>query len=72
MAQRFWTDLDLHGEVPARALPQVGEWGPQRMPTTRGKKALRLIVPGVLLLATAGIVILGSVVFHILTTAVGL
>jgi hypothetical protein len=66
------TNLDLHPPTPVRARPEIGEWGPRSVPTTRAKKALRLVVP-LLGLAVAGTIFwLGHRVFQVIAQAVGL
>lgn len=41
---RIFTNLNLNGNTPARVQPKVGEWGPQRVPTTAAKKRMRIWV----------------------------
>lgn len=41
---RGFSDLNLNGTSPARVQPAVGEWGPERIPTTQAKKRLRIWV----------------------------
>ena len=39
---RGFSDLDLNGSSAVRVQPKVGEWGPERVPTTQAKKRLRI------------------------------
>ncbi|MEL4357924.1 MULTISPECIES: hypothetical protein [unclassified Luteococcus] len=41
---RGFSNLNLNGNAPARVQPKVGEWGPERVPTTQAKKRLRIWV----------------------------
>ncbi|MEL4504595.1 hypothetical protein AAEX63_05735 [Luteococcus sp. H138] len=41
---RGFSDLNLNGTAPARVQPKVGEWGPERVPTTQAKRRLRIWV----------------------------
>ncbi|GAA1713933.1 hypothetical protein [Propioniferax innocua] len=41
----IWSDLDLNGETPVRVRPDVGDWGPKLLPSTRQKQRLRRWVP---------------------------
>ena len=41
---RGFSDLNLNGDTPARVQPKVGEWGPERVPTTQAKRRLRIWV----------------------------
>jgi hypothetical protein len=72
MAHRVFTNLDLHEDVPVRARPRIGEWGPQGVPTTRSKKTSRVVVPILFLLAASAAVTLGYLVFRVIAQAVGL
>jgi hypothetical protein len=72
VAHRFFTNLDLHEDVPLRARPRIGEWGGAAIPTTGGKKAVRVIVPILFLLALTAVLTLGYFVFRTIAQAVGL
>ncbi|MDN5572118.1 MAG: hypothetical protein L0G22_12840 [Propionibacteriaceae bacterium] len=47
------SNLNLNGSVSPRAMPRIGEWGPDEVPTTRKKKRQRwwTILVAVLVLA---------------------
>ncbi|MDR1807131.1 MAG: hypothetical protein LBR33_04330 [Propionibacteriaceae bacterium] len=72
MAHRVFTNLDLHEEVPVRARPAIGEWGPKHVPTTGQKRRARILAPILFVLAAAAIFTLGYWVFQQIAQAVGL
>ncbi|GAB3623236.1 hypothetical protein GCM10027418_13180 [Mariniluteicoccus endophyticus] len=39
------SDLDLNGTVPPRAVPVLGDWGPDEVVSTRAKRRQRWVVP---------------------------
>ena len=43
----FFTNLNLDGQTPVRTRPRVGEeqWAPAAVPTTKRKKAQRVLAP---------------------------
>lgn len=41
---KILSDLRLDGGAPIRVRPELGEWGPDRVPTTRQKKRQRVWV----------------------------
>ncbi|HET7723771.1 MAG TPA: hypothetical protein VFK68_03965 [Propionibacteriaceae bacterium] len=63
MPRRVFTDLDLNDDVPPRAQPSIGEWGPIRVPSTRSKKWARIWVSLACVVATAALFGLGYWVF---------
>ena len=69
MARRIFTDLDLSGQVPARAQPRIGEWGPLKVPSTRFKKWARVWASLAFVGAAGGLFGLGYWVFTILSNA---
>ncbi len=56
---RIFTNLNLNGSTPARVQPKVGEWGPQRVPTTAAKKRMRIWVSVAFVAALSLMVYLG-------------
>ncbi|MEA5154518.1 hypothetical protein [Raineyella sp.] len=52
MARRFFSDPDLHGDVPDRVRPRLGEWGPALVPSTRRKRLQRTLVVAGFVVAT--------------------
>ena len=72
MGHRIFTNLDLHEGVPVRARPRIGEWGGAAVVTTAGKKAVRVIVPILFLIALSAILTLGFFVFRAIARSVGM
>jgi hypothetical protein len=68
----LFSDLELHQSVPVRLRPRIGEWGPRHVPTTAGKKTVRVIVPLLGLAVATAIFFLGHWVFQVIAQAVGL
>lgn len=64
---RIFTDLKLDGESSARARPNVGEWGPHLVPTTRRKRWQRIYVPLLFAVVAAALVFFGYVFYTALT-----
>lgn len=50
-----------------RAQPRVGDWGPQKVPTTRAKKWQRVLVPIIAVLLAVGVFFLGRMFYLALT-----
>ena len=64
---RGFADLNLNGTTtPARVWPTVGEWGPERVPTTQAKKRLRIWVSLGFVAALASVCGLGWYFYRIL------
>lgn len=57
------SNLNLNGPVSPRVMPQIGEWGPAGVPSTRSKKRQRWIVVGLLVLVLACVVTLEFVMW---------
>ena len=55
----MFSDPDLHGRTPLRVQPGVGEWGGERIVSTRIKRAVRIAVPVVILLLLTAMFFLG-------------
>lgn len=64
---RVFSNLNLDGQAPLRAQPGRGEWGPTGVPTTRWKKAQRIIVPILVVAIAVGLFFLGRMFYLILT-----
>lgn len=41
---KIFSNLNLNGRTPPRVQPQIGEWGPDKVPTTKQKKRMRIYV----------------------------
>jgi hypothetical protein len=72
MAHRVFTDLDLHEDVPVRARPRLGEWGPQGVESTTHKKVIRVVVPILAALALAALITVGYFVFQAIRALAGM
>lgn len=66
---RVFTNLNLDGRTPLRAQPDRGEWGPAEVPSTRSKKALRIVVPVVAVAIAVGLFFLGRFFYLLLIGA---
>ncbi|MDR1078117.1 MAG: hypothetical protein LBL55_05585 [Propionibacteriaceae bacterium] len=66
MRPRIWTDLNLHDRTPVRAQPEVGEWGPLRVVTTRAKRRWRWLTVVVALAAAAALFTVGRLIYSLL------
>ncbi len=64
---RVFTDLNLNGKNPMRAQPRVGDWGPEKVPSTRLKKWQRVLVPIIAVLLAVGVFFLGRMFYLALT-----
>jgi hypothetical protein len=51
-----FSDPDLHGDVPARVRPRLGEWGPALVPSTRSKRRQRVLVSIAFVVALVAVV----------------
>ncbi|WOQ15490.1 hypothetical protein [Raineyella sp. W15-4] len=56
MTRRIFSDPDLHGDIPARVRPRLGEWGPSLVPSTRRKRRQRVLVVVGFVLAVVAVV----------------
>lgn len=63
----MFSDLNLNGKNPMRAQPRVGDWGPQKVPSTRLKKWQRVLVPIIAVLLAVGVFFLGRMFYLALT-----
>lgn len=63
----MFSDLNLNGKNPMRAQPRVGDWGPQKVPTTRGKKWQRVLVPIIAVLIAVAVFFLARMFYQALT-----
>ena len=61
-----FSDLNLNSDIPVRAQPAVGEWGPLRVPTTKQKKRARWSVAAAFVTVTVALFLLGNYFFKIL------
>jgi hypothetical membrane anchored protein len=66
---RVTSDLNLNGPAPLRAQPQLGEWGPELVPSTRWKKWQRVLVPIIAIGLAVGLFFLARMFYLALTEA---
>lgn len=58
------SNLNLNGRTPPRALPGLGEWGPEGVPSTRSKRRQRWIVAGLGVVVLAVVVLLEALLWQ--------
>jgi hypothetical protein len=68
---RIFSNLNLHGTTPSRVQPRLGEWGPEKVPTTRQKKRMRIWVGLALFAGLLAIFLLGWYVYYLMTGNLG-
>lgn len=64
---RLLSDLNLNGKNPMRAQPRIGDWGPEKVPSTRFKKWQRVLVPIVAVILAVGVFFLGRMFYLAMT-----
>jgi hypothetical protein len=68
---RLFSNLNLHGSTPPRVQPNLGEWGPEKVPSTRQKKRMRIWVSLALLGGLLVIFLFGWYVYYVMTGSWG-
>jgi hypothetical protein len=68
---RLFSQLNLNGATPPRVHPGVGEWGPEKVPSTRAKKRMRIWASLALLAGLLAIFLLGWYVYYLMTGSWG-
>lgn len=68
---KTFSDLNLNGHTPPRVQPEVGEWGPEKVPTTKQKKRMRIYVSIALPVAMLACFLLGWYVYYMMTGCYG-
>lgn len=63
---RGFSNLDLNGDAPVRVQPKVGEWGPERVPTTQAKRRMRIWVVLAFTAAVVALCLLGWYFYKVL------
>lgn len=66
-----FSNLNLNGRTPPRVQPAIGEWGPEKVPTTKQKKRMRIYVGIALPLAMLACFLLGWYVYFLMTGCYG-
>lgn len=64
--RQLFSDLNLNGDAPVRVQPALGEWEPQRVPTTAQKKKARITVSIAFVAVTVALFYLGNFFYKIL------
>lgn len=64
--RQIFSDLNLNGDTPVRVQPKLGEWGPARVPTTKQKKRVRLLVTVGFAAVVTALFLLGNYFYKIL------
>lgn len=64
--RQVFSDLNLNGQAPARVQPNLGEWGPNRVPTTKSKKRARVLVVVGYLAVVAALFVAGGYFYQAL------
>jgi hypothetical protein len=72
MRPRVFSDLSVHGRVPARVQPEIGEWGPVGVTATKRKRRARVLWPIVFTAVLAALFTIGFFIFRMIADAVGL
>ncbi|QGF24478.1 hypothetical protein [Raineyella fluvialis] len=65
--RRIFSDPDLHGGVPDRVRPRLGEWGPTLVPSTRRKRLQRAVVVAGFVVALAAVVAMWWIFYWMMT-----
>lgn len=68
---RLSSNLNLNAGTPPRVQPNLGDWGPERVPSTRSKKRMRIWVGLALLGALLAIFLLAWFCYHAMTGSWG-
>ena len=68
---KLFSNLNLHGAAPPRVQPKIGEWGPEKVPSTKSKKRMRIWVSLALFLTLLACFLLGWYVYYTMTGSIG-
>lgn len=68
---KVFSNLNLNIGTPPRAQPNLGEWGPEMIPTTKSKKRLRIWVSLALFAGLLACFLLGWYVYYLMTGTIG-
>nr|WP_239579049.1 hypothetical protein [Microlunatus panaciterrae] len=63
--------MNLNGVTPPRVQPALGEWGPQKVPSTKAKKRMRIWASLALFAAMLALFLLGWYVYYLMTGNIG-
>ena len=68
---KIFSNLNLNGRTPPRVQPAIGEWGPEKVPSTKLKKRMRVLVPIALFVAMLVIFLFGWYIYYEMTGSLG-
>ena len=68
---KVFSNLNLNAGTPPRVQPNLGEWGPAMVPTTKSKKRMRIWVSLALFGALLACFLLGWYVYYLMTGNIG-
>lgn len=68
---KIFSDLNLNKGTPPRVQPNLGEWGPELIPTTKSKRRMRIWVSLALTGALLACFLLGWYVYYLMTGSIG-
>ena len=68
---KLFSNLNLHGAAPPRVQPKIGDWGPEKVPSTKSKKRMRIWVSLALFLTLLACFLLGWYVYYTMTGSFG-
>ena len=68
---KVFSNLNLNAGTPPRVQPNLGEWGPGMVPTTKSKRRMRIWVGLALFGALLACFLLGWYVYYLMTGNVG-
>jgi len=68
---KVFSNLNLNAETPPRVQPNLGEWGPGMVPTTKSKRRMRIWVSLALFGALLACFLLSWYVYYAMTGNIG-
>lgn len=68
---RVFSNLNLNGRTPPRVQPSLGEWGPEKVPSTKTKKRMRIFASIALFVGLLACFLLGWYVYYLMTGNIG-
>lgn len=68
---KIFSNLNLNGSTPPRVQPAIGDWGPEKVPSTKAKKRMRIWVGLALFAAMLACFLLGWYVYYVMTGQIG-
>lgn len=68
---KIFSSLNLNGRTPPRVQPKVGEWGPEKVPTTKQKKRMRIYAAIALAVTMLACFLIGWYAYYAMTGCYG-